>query len=109
MPGRTRSPLLRERNQIDNYKIRHGLSCRHAALNAAHATISIHIDVRPNERGAMGNSEHRMPTRLPCRIDRQGLSNRALVLDLVDQALAHLVAIPRQTQERFVQMGMCFD
>jgi hypothetical protein len=57
----------------------------------------------------MGSSEHRMPTRLPSRIDRQGLSNCALVLDLVDQALAHLVAIPRQTQERFVQMGMCFD
>src|SRR3984957_21188750 len=66
--GAHEKSALRERNEIDGDEIRQSLSCRHDAFNAAHATIGIHIDMRSDKRAAMGNREHRMPTRLPCRI-----------------------------------------
>jgi hypothetical protein len=40
------------------------------------------------------------------RIDWQRLADIPLVLDLVDEARPHLIAIPRKAKQRFVEMGV---
>ena len=97
---------LRERDEINIDDISQRLPRRHHTLDAGHATLCVHIHVTADEGAAMRDGKQRLTLRLLPRIDWQRLADIPLVLDLVDQARPHLVVMPRQAKQRFVEMGV---
>ena len=57
-------------------------------------------------RAAVRDGEDRVTLALDLRIETERDLHLALVVDLVDEARADLVAIPRQAEQGFVEMGV---
>ena len=107
--GPNEHPALRKGDELDIDDIPIALPRFENALDACDADFRVHVHMGPDMRRAEGGGEHGLSGGLTGRVDPEHPPLHPLVLDLVDETRADLVAIPAHAEERLVHMRMGFD
>ncbi len=100
---------LRKRDDLDLQHLRERLPRAQRAFEMAQARLCVHIDMRAQPRGAAREKGLGQHQRLRGRVMPARMPEGALVLDLVDEVGADLVAVPVHAPQRLVEVGVAFD
>ncbi len=81
----------------------------HHAFQRDQPLVCVYVDMGADQSRAVADRLQRLPHRLGMGVQPIVAFHLALIIDLVDQAWADFVDIPRVAQQRFVEMGVGID